>query len=108
MLKFNLIKKIIDKTMLLLLTLFIFKIFLLLFYLISGYQLFAVITIKIILRIILSIDILLMFFSLINIIKTFFEKGREKRITVIFLLFLNILFSMSTFFFAFVILVITD
>ena len=108
MLQLNLMKKIINKSILFILVLFIFKIFLFFFYFISGYQMFSVITIKIILRITMSIDILLIFFSIVNIIKFFLSKKVEKKIIKILLLFLNILFSFITFSFAFLILVIAD
>jgi hypothetical protein len=108
MIQLNLIKKIIDKSILFLLTLFIFKMFLFFFYFISGYQLFAVVTIKIILRMILSIDILLIVLSIINFIKYIFEKELKNRIVKLLLLGLNFLFSLITFSSSFLILVISD
>ena len=108
MLQLNLLKKVINKSILLILALFIFKIFLLFFYFISGYQLFTIAATKIILRIILSIDVLLIFFSIINIIKFFLDKERKNIIIKILLLILNIFFSIITFSFSFLILVITN
>ncbi len=106
--KFNLLSKIINKSFLLLTALFILKIFLFFFYFISGYQLFTTATIRLILRVIISNDILLFFISIISIIELFYNKSRKHKIIIFFLLILNIIFIIFTFSFSIMVLVISE
>lgn len=106
--KFSLLSRIINKSFLFLAALFILKIFLFFLYFISGYQLFTTATIRLILRLLISNDILLFFASIVYIIDLFINKNRRHKIIIFFLLILNIVFTILTFSFGILVLVISD
>jgi|GEM_PF-5336237 len=105
---YKIINYIIEKTNIFLLSLFIFKLFLIFFYVISDYQLFMIETTKIILRISITNDVLIIFFSILSIIYRD-NKKRDKKTRIYITIFsaLNIIFALFTCLFAFFIIVIT-
>ena len=102
--KFNILNKLVLNLTNYIIILFIFKISLLLLYFIGDYQIFSNKTIKLLIRIILSNDIILIFFSFMDIFNLFIKKN-FKMPFLIFLIF-NIIFSFITIFIALLTLVL--
>ena len=106
MFKFNIINKILKKSNSIFLCFLFFKLFLLFFYIIGGYQAFTVTTTKLILRIIISNEVFLLFFSIMNIITNRSIKRKNYlSILVIVLSIISIFFAPITFLFVFFVIV---
>ncbi len=92
---FRIISLIFKKVNLIFTSMFIFKLFLLFFYIIGSYQAFLITTNMIILRFIIITDVFLLFLGVLCIIVNFKNRDIKKNLFIVFL-FVNIIFSMFT------------
>lgn len=105
--EFAIIKKVFRRSNKFLLCFFIFKLFLLFFYLMSGYQDFTTQSTIVILRIIMSNDIIILFFSVLNIITNInIQRKYSISISIVTLSVFNIFFSLFTLFLTFIVIVL--
>jgi hypothetical protein len=86
---------------------FYFKLFLLFLYLLGSFQSFTLTTTKLLLRMILSNDIFIIFFGIINIIMNIEGKVIKFKILILINSIFNIIFSLITIFISFTILIFT-
>lgn len=108
MTKFVLLSNLFKRSHIFVLNFFVFKFFLCFFYVMGSYQAFTYETTQLILRLVISNDILIIFFSMVSFF-TVYSMVRKvfSRVMVLLFSFFNIILSLVTMLFAFVLLTIS-